>query len=46
MTAPCDLIEIHEAYKRGDLETLKAPPGDPPDFPTCRAPWYYTNLRG
>ncbi len=41
MTAPCDLIEIHEAYKRGDLKALL---GDPPDFPTCRGP--YTNLRG
>jgi hypothetical protein len=37
MTAPCDLIEIHEAYKRGDLETLKA---------LLSAPWYYTKDRG
>ena len=39
MTAPCDLIEIHEAYKRGDLETLKALLGDPSDFPNCRGPY-------
>ena len=33
MTAPCDMIELHEAYARGDLETVKAMLGDPPDFP-------------
>lgn len=39
MTAPCDMIELHEAYKRGDLETIKALLGDPPDFPNCRGPF-------
>ena len=34
----CDLIAIHEAYKRGDLEKLKALLGNPPDFPNCRGP--------
>ncbi len=28
-----DAIAIHEAYKRGDLEALKAALGNPPDFP-------------
>lgn len=31
-------IAIHEAYKKGDLEALKAALGDPPDFPNCRGP--------
>jgi len=39
MTAPCDMIELHEAYKRGDLETIKALLGDPPEFPNCRGPF-------
>ena len=39
MTAPCDMIELHEAYKRGDLETVKALLGDPADFPNCRGPY-------
>jgi uncharacterized protein len=29
---------IHEAYRRGDLETLKSLLGDPPDFPNSRGP--------
>jgi hypothetical protein len=29
---------LHEAYQRGDLETLSALLGDPPDFPNCRGP--------
>lgn len=33
-----DAIVIHEAYKRGDLEALKAALGDPPDFPNSRGP--------
>ena len=33
-----DPIDLHEAYKRGDLEALKAALGDPPDFPNCRGP--------
>jgi len=39
MTAPCDMIELHEAYTRGDLETVKAMLGDPPDFPNCPGPY-------
>jgi len=39
MTAPCGMIELHEAYLRGDLETLKSLLGDPPDFPNCRGPY-------
>ena len=39
MTAPCDMIELHEAYKRGDLAAVKALLGDPPDFPNCRGPY-------
>jgi ankyrin repeat protein len=31
-------IGIHEAYVRGDLESLKRLLGDPPDFPNCRGP--------
>ena len=31
-------LAIHEAYRRGDLEGLKALLGDPPDFPNCRGP--------
>lgn len=39
MTAPCDMLELHEAYKRGDLEAVKALLGDPPDFPNCPGPF-------
>ena len=39
MTAPCDLIELHEAYRRGDLATVRAMLGDPPDFPNCPGPY-------
>ena len=39
MTAPCDTIELHEAYKRGDMAAVKALLGDPPDFPNCRGPY-------
>ncbi|MBZ5543091.1 MAG: ankyrin repeat domain-containing protein [Acidobacteriia bacterium] len=31
-------IAIHEAYVRGDLETLKKLLGNPPNFPNCRGP--------
>lgn len=31
-----DPIAIHEAFKRGDLEALKALLGNPPEFPNCR----------
>src|SRR3972149_2799798 len=34
----CDAIALHEAYKRGDLEALKAALGNPPDFPNSRGP--------
>ncbi len=33
-----DANAIHEAFKRGDLETLRALLGNPPDFPNCRGP--------
>lgn len=36
MTA--DSLAVHEAYQRGDLETLKRLLGDPPDFPNSRGP--------
>jgi ankyrin repeat protein len=39
MTAPCDLIELHEAYKRGDLAAVRAMLGDPADFPNCPGPY-------
>jgi len=35
MSSPLD---IHEAFKRGDLGALRALLGDPPDFPNCRGP--------
>ena len=34
----CDALALHEAYKKGDLETLRRLLGDPPDFPNCRGP--------
>ena len=33
-----DPLAIHDAYKRGDVDALKAALGDPPDFPNCRGP--------
>ena len=33
-----DPIALHEAYRRGDLEALKAGLGDPPDFPNSANP--------
>ena len=33
-----EALAIHDAYRRGDLEALKALLGDPPDFPNCRGP--------
>jgi uncharacterized protein len=33
-----EALAIHQVYKRGDLEALKALLGDPPDFPNCRGP--------
>ena len=38
MPDPCDLIALHKAYERGDLDAVKAALGDPPDFPNCRGP--------
>jgi hypothetical protein len=32
------MIELHEAYVRGDLAAVKDLLGDPPDFPNCRGP--------
>jgi uncharacterized protein len=31
-----DPMAIHEAYRRGDLEALRAALGNPADFPNCR----------
>ena len=33
-----DPIVLHEAYRSGDLETLKAALGEPPDFPNSGNP--------
>lgn len=33
-----DARALHEAYKQGDLDAVKALLGDPPDFPNCRGP--------
>jgi uncharacterized protein len=33
-----DPLTIHEAYRRGDLDALRAALGNPPDFPNCRGP--------
>ncbi len=33
-----DAIAIHQAYKRSDLDALKAALGDPSDFPNTRGP--------
>jgi hypothetical protein len=33
------MIELHEAYVRGDLAAVKDLLGDPPDFPNCRGPY-------
>jgi ankyrin repeat protein len=31
-------MQLHEAYERGDLETLRRLLGNPQDFPNCRGP--------
>jgi ankyrin repeat protein len=31
-------LNLHDAYRRGDLDAVKAALGDPPDFPNCRGP--------
>ena len=33
-----EAVELHEAYRRGDLAALKRLLGDRPDFPNCRGP--------
>ena len=33
-----ELIALHQAFERGDLEAVKAGLGNPPDFPNCRGP--------
>jgi uncharacterized protein len=33
-----DAQRIHEAFKSGDLETLRSAAGDLPEFPNCRIP--------
>ena len=33
-----DTINIHQAYKTGDLKALKSALGNPPDFPNCVGP--------
>jgi ankyrin repeat protein len=33
-----ELIALHNAYQRGDLEAVKAGLGEPPDFPNCHGP--------
>jgi ankyrin repeat protein len=33
-----EALAIDDAYRRGDLERLKALLGAPPDFPNCRGP--------
>jgi ankyrin repeat protein len=34
--SPHPAIELHEAYVRGDLDTVRTMLGNPPDFPNCR----------
>jgi uncharacterized protein len=34
----CELLALHEAYKRGDLEAVRAALGNPADFPNCPGP--------
>ena len=33
-----DPIALDQAFKRGDLKTVRSLLGDPPDFPNCRGP--------
>ncbi len=33
-----ELIALHQAFERGDLEAVKAGLDNPPDFPNCRGP--------
>ena len=32
-------LQVHEAFKKGDLETLRSAAADCPDFPNCEAPY-------
>jgi ankyrin repeat protein len=34
----CELIALHESYKRGDLEAVRTALGNPDDFPNCPGP--------
>ena len=34
----CDVIRIHEAFQRGDLDGLRSELGHPPDFPNSPSP--------
>ncbi|MCL7971774.1 MAG: ankyrin repeat domain-containing protein [marine benthic group bacterium] len=35
---PCDVLKLHEAYVRGELEAVRRLLGDLPDFPNCPGP--------
>ena len=34
----CDVIKIHEAFQRGDMEALRSELGHPPEFPNSPSP--------
>jgi ankyrin repeat protein len=34
----CDVIKIHQAFQRGDLEALRSELGHPPEFPNSPSP--------
>jgi ankyrin repeat protein len=34
----CDVMKLHGAFERGDLEALRSELGDPPDFPNSPSP--------
>ena len=34
----CDVLALHEAYVRGDLDAIRRLLGNPPDFPNCSGP--------
>ena len=34
----CDVLRVHEAFQRGDLEGLRGLLGDPPEFPNSPSP--------
>lgn len=35
---PCDVVRVHKAFVRGDLQGLRAALGDPPGFPNSPSP--------